>query len=172
MGERRVDPLKPGARAIQGLRAGVVTRTVAGAIDYALVVVATVGTYLGISAVMFLFNPISFDFPDWPFFVFLLIGFGYLVLYLWLAFATTGRTLGARIMGVRVVGFRGGRMRWIPALLRALFVAAFPVGLFWAALSRENRSLQDTVLRTSVIHDWPLPKDEIAITDADLKRID
>ena len=30
----------------------------------------------------------------------------------------------------------------------------FPVGLFWVAFSRENRSLQDVVLRTSVIHDW------------------
>jgi hypothetical protein len=28
------------------------------------------------------------------------------------------------------------------------------------------------VLRTSVIHDWPVPKDGITIADADLKRID
>jgi uncharacterized RDD family membrane protein YckC len=172
MPERRIDPLKPGARAIQGLRAGVVTRTVAGAIDYVLVAGATVGTYLGYSIVLFLFNPIDFQFPDWPFFVFLVIGFSYLVLYLWVSFATTGRTLGARVMGVRVVGLRGGRMRWVPALLRAMFVAAFPIGLFWAAVSRENRSVQDIVLRSSVVHDWPVPKDEVAIVDADLKRVD
>jgi hypothetical protein len=28
------------------------------------------------------------------------------------------------------------------------------IGLGWAALSRQNRSVQDIVLRTSVIYDW------------------
>ena len=172
MADRRIDPLKPGARAIQGLRAGVVTRTIAGGIDYALVVVATLGTYLGVAVVLFLFNPIDFAFPDWPLYWFLIIGFTYLVVYLWFSFATSGRTLGARVMGVRVVGLRGGRMRWVPALLRAMFVAAFPIGLFWAAVSRENRSVQDIVLRSSVVHDWPLPKESVVIVDADLKRVD
>ncbi len=172
MTERRIDPLKPGARAIQGLRAGVVTRTVAGALDYVLVLGATVGSYLGVVIITFLVNPIDYTVPTWPFFWFLLLGFGYLVAYLWISFATSGRTIGSRVMGVRVVGLRGGRMHWGPALLRALFVVAFPVGLFWAAVSRENRSVQDIVLRTSVIHDWPVPPDQVAIDDVELKRLD
>ena len=40
------------------------------------------------------------------------------------------------------------------ALLRAAFCVAFPIGLFWCVVSRKNRSVQDVVLRTSVIHDW------------------
>ena len=28
------------------------------------------------------------------------------------------------------------------------------IGLLWVALSRENRSVQDLVLRTSVVYDW------------------
>jgi uncharacterized RDD family membrane protein YckC len=53
-----------------------------------------------------------------------------------------------------VVNLHGGRLRVSVALLRAAFCVVFPVGLFWVAFSRENRSLQDIVFRTSVIHDW------------------
>ena len=167
-----IDPLAPGARAIQGLRAGVVTRTIAGGVDYALVIATTFGTYIAWAILLFLLDPRSYELPTWPFFYFLIIGFTYLVLYLWVAFATRGRTIGAGLMGVRVVGRKGKRMRWFPALLRAGFCAVFPVGLFWCAVSRENRSVQDIVLRTSVIHDWPTPKTEVVIDDIDLKRAD
>jgi hypothetical protein len=30
----------------------------------------------------------------------------------------------------------------------------FPIGILWVAMSHENRSVQDVVLRTSVIYDW------------------
>jgi hypothetical protein len=30
----------------------------------------------------------------------------------------------------------------------------FPILLFWVVLSRENRSVQDVLLRTSVVYDW------------------
>jgi hypothetical protein len=30
----------------------------------------------------------------------------------------------------------------------------FPIGLLWTAVSRENRSLADLLLRTSVVYDW------------------
>ncbi len=57
-------------------------------------------------------------------------------------------------------------------MLRAGFCVVFPIGLFWCAVSRENRSVQDVVLRSSVIHDWPTPKTEVEIDDVALKRID
>jgi uncharacterized RDD family membrane protein YckC len=169
--ERRIDPLSPGARAIQGLRAGVVTRTLAGGVDYLLVVVLTLGTYVGWAVLLFLFNPVSYRLPEWPFWIFLIIGFSYFVLYLWIGFAVRGRTVGARVMGVRVVGARGGRMNWLAALLRALLYAVFPIGLWWCAVSRENRSVQDMLLRTSVVHDWPVPKAEVVIDDVERKRV-
>jgi uncharacterized RDD family membrane protein YckC len=173
--ERRgkgIDPLAPGARAIQGLRAGVVTRVLAGGVDYALVIVTTFGTWLAWAVLLFLLDPRDYQVPSWPLYYFVVIGFTYMVLYLWLAFATTGRTIGAGLMGLRVVGRKGRRLRWIPALLRAGFCAVFPIGLFWCAVSRENRSVQDILLRTSVIHDWPIPKTEVQIGDAALKRVD
>jgi hypothetical protein len=36
--------------------------------------------------------------------------------------------------------------------------AAFPLGLAWVAVSRDSRSVQDLLLRTSVVYDW-LPGD-------------
>jgi len=35
-------------------------------------------------------------------------------------------------------------------------VRDLPDRLFWCAISKENRSLQDLVLRTSVIYDWEI----------------
>jgi hypothetical protein len=40
------------------------------------------------------------------------------------------------------------------ALVRAAFCVIFPIGLLWVLFSGQNRSLQDLVLRTSVIYDW------------------
>ena len=38
--------------------------------------------------------------------------------------------------------------------MRAALCVVFPIGLAWVVVSRQNRSLQDTVLRTSVVYDW------------------
>jgi uncharacterized RDD family membrane protein YckC len=166
---RRLDPIPPAARPLQGLRAGVVSRCIAGGIDYLIVVVLVVGTYVGYVVLRFLLDPRSAgDLPSVPLAIVLLYGFTLMVLYLWGAYATTGRTVGDRIMGLRVVGRKGTRLRWWGALVRAAFCTAFPIGLLWCAVSHENRSVQDLVLRTSVIHHWPVPPvvDELAHVDS------
>ena len=149
-----VDLVPRMARGFQGKRAGVVTRTVAGAIDYAVVAGAVVGTFLAIGILRFLLDPRTLAWPTWTLLQILVMGGVYFVLYLTLAWSITGRSLGARVMGVRVVSFNGRRMFFIGALLRAVFCVLFPIGLFWCVVSRRNRSVQDLVLRTSVIHDW------------------
>jgi uncharacterized RDD family membrane protein YckC len=161
------NPLPPKARSFQGLRAGVVSRTIAGAVDYGLVLALTLGSWLAYVVLLFLLDPRDFVVPTWPFFTYLVIGFSLLVSYLAISFATTGRTLGDRLMGLRVVGRKGNRIRWWTAVLRAVFCAVFPVGLFWCAVSRENRSVQDVVLRSSVIHEWPVPVEVPVLTDVD-----
>ena len=162
-----INPIPPKARGFLGLRAGVVTRTIAGALDYALIVGLTFGSYATVAIFKFLLDPRDYQLPQWRFGVFLILGFGYFVVYLTIAFATNGRTLGGRVLGLRVVGRKGSRVSWGTALLRALFCVAVPVGLFWCAVSRENRSVQDVVLRTSVIHDWPVPPAPVTISDAE-----
>jgi uncharacterized RDD family membrane protein YckC len=164
-----VDPIPPEARAFQGLRAGVVSRTIAGGVDYALVIAATLGSYVAYAVLAFLVDPRDYHLPTWSFGVFLLIGFSLMFSYLTVAFATTGRTVGAALMGLRVVGRKGRRLHWSAALLRAGFCVVLPIGLFWAVVSRQNRSVQDIVLRTSVIHDWPHRHDAPVIADVDVE---
>ena len=48
----------------------------------------------------------------------------------------------------------GGTVNWPIAVPRALLYLVFPVGLLWILVDRRNRSLQDLVLRTTVIYDW------------------
>jgi uncharacterized RDD family membrane protein YckC len=72
------------------------------------------------------------------------------VLYLAVSWASTGGTVGDRLMGLRVTG-RGGRLLGVPrALLRAALYLVFPVGLFWIPFSRRRASLQDLAVATSV----------------------
>lgn len=151
---RRLSAIPHEARPFQGHRAGLVTRTMAAVADAVCVVAILAGGYLAWSGLLFVINPPGFDFPRFPFLGWLGAAYVITVGYLGLGWATTGRTPGARLLGLRVVNHRGVRVRPVAALLRALFCAAVPIGLLWIAASPQNRSLQDTVLRTSVVYDW------------------
>jgi hypothetical protein len=48
---------------------------------------------------------------------------------------------------------RGGRLGWGRCATRAVLCTLFPIGLVWVLVSRENRSVQDVLLRTSVVYD-------------------
>lgn len=143
-----------GARPYQGRRAGVVTRVVANTVDL-LVVLAIVGViYGGIAGVVFLINPTSFNWPSglgWsiPVLIFV-VG----VPYLALCWATTGRTYGDSLLGLRVLDRHGRRPRVGNAVVRALLCGVFPIGVLWVAISPANRSVQDILLRTSVVYAW------------------
>lgn len=142
------------ARAIQGHRAGIVTRFVAAAVDAGVVLLVLVGAYLGWAGLLFLLDPRGFTFPDFRLFGSLLVGAVVLGLYLTVAWAVSGRTYGNLLMGLRVVGVRGGDLRWPRATLRAAFYLLFPIGLFWVVLDSRQRSIQDRVLATAVVYDW------------------
>lgn len=144
----------PEAREFQGHRAGFVTRLLAVGIDFATVGVVLTALYVGWAIVLFAVNPVSFSLPSISFLAVLAIGAGVSWLTFTIAWATTGRTLGGRVMGIRVVSYAGKVMRPVGAGLRAAFCLGFMPGLFWVIVSHENRSLQDTVMRTSVIYDW------------------
>ena len=143
-----------GARSMQGHRAGIVTRLLAGAVDLIVAVVGVGLGYLAVLAVRYVVSPRDFRFLD-PGFGLLLISLLWLLtVYLTLAWATTGRSYGARLLGLRVVDHRGGRLRPGVALLRALICVFVPIVVFWVVVSRENRSAADVLLRTAVIYDW------------------
>lgn len=164
-------PIPYAARQFQGLRAGVVSRTIAGAIDYALVATLTVGTWASFVVLKFLVDPRDYELPTWPLYVFVILGYCYMVAYLTVGWAATGRSIGSRLLGLRVVGRKGDRLTWPGAFLRASLCTLAPYLLFWCAVSRENRSVQDVILRTSVIHDWPI-RQAVRIGDAAARTTD
>lgn len=160
MAEGGLSPLPREARPYQGQRAGVVTRLVAAVIDGVVVCLTLVVGYAAVAGFRFLLDPRGFEFPDSGLIFSLVAGFVVLVVYLSLSWWMGGRTYGSLVMGLRVVSHRGTPPRLSGALLRAVFCALFPIGLLWVAASRENRSVQDLLLRTSVVYDWQPHGDE------------
>jgi uncharacterized RDD family membrane protein YckC len=150
----RVDPVPKEARAFQGRRAGLVTRTAAACIDIGVVVIALIVAYIGFVVVIFIVPPGGFEMPVPPVWLDLVAGPVVMTLYLAVSWHSGGRTFGCHVMGLRVVDRRGREPRIVTALLRAVFNVVFPLGLAWVAVSRQNRSIQDVVLRTSVIYNW------------------
>jgi uncharacterized RDD family membrane protein YckC len=150
----KVDAVPWEARSFQGQRAGIVTRTAANLLDALLVVGVLAAGYAAWCAVRFLVNPAQFTFPTVSFIVVLICAGIVLFVYFTTSWATTGRTFGDHQLGLRVVDPGGDQLRWPRAVIRAAFCVLLPIGLYWAVLSPTNRSVQDAVLRTSVIYDW------------------
>jgi uncharacterized RDD family membrane protein YckC len=143
--------------------AGIVTRALACAVDILVVALLASGGYLGLAFFKLLLDPKNFSWPYTGPWLSMAGAMGLAIVYLTFFWSTSGRTIGGTLMGVRVVGPRRRVMRFAGSLLRAVFCVVFPIGLFWAVLDRRRRSLQDILLRTSVIYDWstrppePLP---------------
>ncbi len=152
--ESGVSPLPRDARPYQGRRAGLVTRMVAAALDGMVVMLFLVVGYAAVAVFLFLLDPRGFSLPDLDLLLSMTTVLLVLVVYQTLAWRLTGRTYGGRVMGLRVVGVRGRRLRWSGSFVRSLFSVGFPIGILWVAVSRENRSVQDVLLRTSVVYDW------------------
>ena len=149
------------ARAYQGEGAGLVTRLLAAAIDAVVVAAALVVAYAGTNLVVFLVDPRGFEFVALSPLTDVTTALLVCLVYLAAAWSITGRTYGDHVMGLRVVNGHGLRLRPLRALLRAALCVGFPIGLLWCAVSPSRRSLQDAVLRTSVVYDWR-PRGEAA----------
>jgi uncharacterized RDD family membrane protein YckC len=142
------------ARGFQGRPAGLVTRAIAAFVDAVVVAIALLAGYLGVNGFLFLLDPRGFQFTEASPLPIVTTALLVVFVYLFAAWAITGRSYGCHLMGLRVVGRRGRRPAWYIALLRALFYTLFPIGLVLCAGGRNHRSLQDLVLRTTVIYDW------------------
>ena len=150
----RVRTVPPEARAYQGHRAGVVSRVLAAVIDSALVLAMLAAAYAVWAGALFVLSPRDFDFPRPSALLDLICWWLIATGYLTVTWAVTGRSYGKQVMGLRAVGSSGGPLGPLVALGRAAACVTFPAGLFWVAVSRQNRSVQDLLLRTSVIYDW------------------
>jgi uncharacterized RDD family membrane protein YckC len=150
----RISPVPREARPFQGQRAGIVTRLIAAVLDSFVIGAILLGGYLGLVGLVFLIDPRSFQFPDLGLVFSLAAAFGVAVVYLTVFWTLSGRTYGQLVMGLRVLGYGGRRLRFVKALLRAVFVVVLPIGIVWIPFSRNNKSLQDLFLATRVVYDW------------------
>ena len=144
----------PVAHSLQGQRAGIVSRFLADAIDLLVVVVALVGVYFAVSAVRFLLQPRSFSWPEVSALNLGALGWILLIAYLTIGWANTGRTFGKSVLGLRVVSSRDEGLPLWRSFVRASLCALFPIGLFWSAVSSRNESVQDLIVRTTVVYHW------------------
>ncbi len=136
------------------MRAGVVSRTATMVIDAAYIAALLAVVYVGYAAVRFLRRPADFSWPQVSFAMFVYVAYAVAVVALTVAWTGIGRSVGMRIMGLRLLGPDGARVHLGRAFLRALACVAFPLGLFWAGVSRRNASIQDLLFGTSVVYDW------------------
>jgi uncharacterized RDD family membrane protein YckC len=146
--------IPPAARPYQGRGAGIVSRILANIVDLIFVIVLLAVLYLAASGVLFIINPAGFRFPIPPRWLGFTAAGVALVGYFGISWSTTGRTYGDQVLGLRVVNRRGLRLHPVMAFVRAVFCTVFMVGILWVAVSSRRRSIQDVVLRTSVIYDW------------------
>ncbi len=138
----------------QGTRAGVVSRTLAMAV-VSVYAAALVGFgYAVWAAARLIRNPREFAWPQVSYVTLVTAALIVAAVSLTVSWAGTGRSPGGRLMGLRVVGPDGSPPRLGRSLLRAIVCVVFPIGLFWAALSKRNASVQDLVFDTSVVYDW------------------
>lgn len=163
------DPLPKAARPMQGMRAGFVTRALAVFIDIGVVAAVVGGTWATLLLLAKILVPLrEFDVPR----PISLIVVGYFVMWLYWtgAWASTGKSLGGFVMGIRVVNHAGNRMGAASAALRAAFCVVFQPGLLWVIVSRKNKSIQDLALRTNVINDWQIVAHQpVGLRERDLK---
>jgi uncharacterized RDD family membrane protein YckC len=142
------------AQGVQGTRAGIVSRAAANVIDLLVMGGLLIGLYLGVAGLTFLWRPRSFTFPTPSATVIGITASLLAASYFTASWTTTGRTYGDRVFGLRVVNRRGARLHFGWALLRAVLAVIFPIGLVWVALGGNSCSVQDLIVRTSVVYDW------------------
>ncbi|MFI0235866.1 RDD family protein [Streptomyces sp. NPDC016845] len=133
--------------------AGIVSRGVAGLLDALVVAVTAVTVQLGLACALLLVEGPPFRVPEASGWLWGALGWAFAVCYLGGSWATTGQTVGDRLLGVRVGDRAGGRLGMPRSLLRAVLSVSFPLGLLWVPFSRRRAAVQDLIARSGVRYD-------------------
>ena len=145
---------------LQGRRAGFPTRVVADVIDILIAFGIFVLIYSGLSILWDFFNSdtiqIKVQSPGINASGMWLTA----VIYLTLGWASTGRSIGKQVMGLRVVRRDAKPLRPSQALARSLICVTFYWLVMWSVLfSRRNAGIHDMICKTVVVYDW-IPSDD------------
>ena len=151
------------AAALQGTRAGLVSRTVAGAIDIGVVFAVYWGALVGIAAVGYALFENPFEVPKPGAVAGSTTLLALLVLTFTLAWSGSGRTVGNAVVGLRVVTERGTPPGWTRAFVRALILVVIVVpAMLWILVSRKNAGVHDLACGTAVVYDWRSRRESLA----------
>jgi uncharacterized RDD family membrane protein YckC len=138
----------------------------AAAIDCLVLLALFAVSYAVWAASTFLWSPARFNLPTPSRPVVVTASYVVSIVYLSLCWRIFGRTYGDQVIGLRVMNRGGMQLGLASALARATFCVLFPIGLLWTAVSRENWSLADLLLRTSVVYDWQANSEAGGLSDA------
>ncbi|HZP30040.1 MAG TPA: RDD family protein [Acidimicrobiia bacterium] len=143
------------ARAMQGRRAGIVTRLLADALDVAVAFVLYTGALYAYAVLHYLLTSKPLELPTPDTWVRILVAGGVALGYLASSWASTGRTIGAQVFGVCVVTEGGRPLSTGRAVARALLCMLIGgPSLVWVLVSRKNAAIHDLLCRTAVVYDW------------------
>jgi RDD family len=145
---------EPAEQAERRRPAGAVTRLLGAILDAGLVALLSSLLYLGVAGLRLMWWPASFSWPHPPVLVSVTVVVLVAVVYLTSGWVTTGRSLGGSLLGYRVLSLRREPLGWPRAAARAVLYVVFPIGLALAALTPARLSLQDMLLRSTVVYDW------------------
>ena len=135
-------------------RAGFVSRATADGIDFVIVGLIFALILFGIALTKYLLGNQPFELPRPQIGISSTAQYVLLVAYLAWGWASTGRTPGKALLGLRVITVHGDRLHPARALARAALCALFPFFLAWVLVSRKNAGIHDLVLGTTVVYDW------------------
>ncbi len=139
---------------MQGVRAGFVSRLLGFVVD--LLVLGVIGFLIAffVAVAKWAFTSQGFQF-DRPSGIVVLVGQAILaILYFTYFWATTGRTFGEQMLGLRVVREDGSHVRGGRAFARSVLTVVFAIGVLWVLVSKRNAAIQDLICRTAVVYDW------------------
>jgi len=142
--------------AAQGQPAGYVSRVLSNVIDGLLVYVAYIATiwFLQITLGLLGIRPTSDTItpPIWVTVTMLPVMYGIYCTYGW---ATSGRTVGKEVLGLRVVSLDGTLLSGGRAFRRAIWCGILgTLGLFLVLINKRNAAIQDLIVKSAVIYDW------------------
>lgn len=141
------------SEAVESVRnAGIVSRGAAGIVDVIVVGVILGAIYVGLALTRMIINPTGFQLPHLSAVFSTAVTVSCAIVYLTGCWALSGCTVGAVVLGVRVLGRSSERIPPVVALLRAVACVLFPIGLAWVVVDRNRRSIQDRVLGTRVVY--------------------
>lgn len=156
----------PDVEELQGRRAGFVTRAIAYSIDAVIVIMGVPAVLYGIAIVQGLLRletpSYPPDIPDWvTASISVLWPFWYFVGLWW----ATGRTIGAVVMGIRVVGRGQEHVGIVRATIRwwVMVLTLFVVGEVWLLFAKSRLALHDRAARTQVVYDRATKRNQIQV---------